>query len=93
MGKEEEKIAVAIQYEPEEIAPRIVATGKGYLADKITNVAKEESIPIHQDSSLATTLSKLQLNDYIPKELYDVVAKILVYVDACDRYQEQLFEK
>ena len=78
------KTAVALAYHPEDHAPRIVATGKGYLADKILSVAQEEHVPVHKDEALANTLSKLELGECIPPELYDVVAKILVYVDHVD---------
>ena len=43
--------------------------------------AKEHDVPVHKDEKLAATLSKLEIGDYIPKELYGVVAEILVFVD------------
>lgn len=75
------KTAVALSYEEGDRAPKILATGKGYVAEKIIEVAKEEQVPVHQDEKLAATLSKLEIGDYIPKELYGVVAEILVFVD------------
>ena len=75
------KTAVALTYEEGDKAPTILATGKGYVAEKILEVAGEEGIPIHKDEALAGTLSKLEIGDYIPKELYGVVAEILVFVD------------
>lgn len=51
--KTKEKTAVAIAYEPGERAPKILATGKGYLADKIIEKAKEEDVPLYQDNQLA----------------------------------------
>lgn len=75
------KTAVALAYEPGEQAPKILATGKGYVAEKIIEAAKEENVPVHKDEKLAATLSKLEIGDYIPKELYGVVAEILVFVD------------
>ncbi|MSS63992.1 EscU/YscU/HrcU family type III secretion system export apparatus switch protein [Velocimicrobium porci] len=84
------KTAVALTYNPNEEAPKIIATGKGYLADKILNKAKENSIPVHQDSKLANTLSKLDIGEYIPPELYDVVAEVLVFVDNMDRIKGKL---
>ena len=81
--KQEEisKTAVALSYEEGDQAPKILATGKGYVAEKIIEAAKEENVPIHKDEKLAATLSKLEIGDYIPKELYGVVAEILVFVD------------
>lgn len=75
------KTAVALSYEEGDQAPKILATGKGYVAEKIIEAAKEEQIPVHKDEKLAATLSKLEIGDYIPKELYGVVAEILVFVD------------
>ena len=75
------KTAVALTYEEGDKAPKILATGKGYVAEKIIEAAKEENIPVHKDEKLAGTLSKLEIGDYIPKELYGVVAEILVFVD------------
>lgn len=75
------KTAVALSYEAGDQAPKILATGKGYVAEKIIEAAKEENVPVHKDEKLAATLSKLEIGDYIPKELYGVVAEILVFVD------------
>lgn len=79
------KTAVAIAYEPNDDAPRVLASGKGYLADKIIAGAKKADIPLHKDQKLADTLSKLQIGEMIPPELYEVVAEILVFVDKMDR--------
>ncbi len=78
------KTAVALEYSVGQEAPSIVASGKGYVADKIIEVAKEENVPIHKDEKLAGTLSKLEIGDYIPSELYGVVAEILVMVDRAE---------
>lgn len=78
---QEKKTAVALSYEQGDSAPKILATGKGYVAEKIIETAQEEEIPIHQDKKLAETLSKLEIGDCIPPELYGVVAEILVFVD------------
>ena len=75
------KTAVALSYEEGDQAPKILATGKGYVAEKIIEAAKEENVPVHKDEKFAATLSKLEIGDYIPKELYGVVAEILVFVD------------
>lgn len=90
--KENKKVkkAVALSYEPEERAPKIVATGKGALADKIVETAKESNVPVHEDERLTETLSKLDIGDFIPPELYEVVAEILVFVDDCERLKRKL---
>ena len=77
--------AVAIKYDPGEVAPKIIATGKGKVAEKIIETAKENDVALHKDSKLANTLSKLDIGEYIPPELYEVVAEILVFVDDCEK--------
>lgn len=88
--EEKEKTAVAIAYNPGERAPKILATGKGYVAEKIIEKAKEENVPFYKDNKLAETLSKLEIGDMIPPELYEVVAEILVFVDDMDRLRQKL---
>lgn len=85
-----DKTAVAISYEPGEAAPKILATGKGKVAEKIIEMAKENKVPTYKDNKLASTLSKLQIGDMIPPELYEVVAEILVFVDDMDRMKAKL---
>ncbi len=84
-GKPKIKQAIALEYDPMDLAPRVVASGKGPLAEKIIEKAKEADVPLHQDSKLANTLSKLEIGDYIPPELYEVVAEILVFVDEMEK--------
>ena len=80
------KTAVALGYDPnEDGAPRVIASGKGALAEKIIEQAKDNNIPVHEDDKLADTLSRLEIGEMIPPELYEVVAEILVFVDAMDK--------
>jgi len=94
MGNEEkdfEKLtAVAVAYEPGERAPKILATGKGEVAEKIIQKAKENDVPLYKDNKLADTLSRLKIGDAIPPELYEVVAEILVFVDDMDRLKAKI---
>ena len=84
--KNKVKTAVALSYDPnEDGAPKVIASGKGALAEKIIEQAKEHKIPVHEDDKLADTLSKLEIGEMIPPELYEVVAEILVFVDAMDK--------
>lgn len=85
MEEQKNKIAVALEYEPSEEAPKIVASGRGYLAEKIIERAVEENVPLHKDDKLAKTLSKLEIGDAIPPELYEVVAEVLLFVDKVDK--------
>ena len=60
------KQAIALQYNPGDEAPTIVASGMGIVADKIIEKAKESDVPLYEDSKLANTLSKLEIGDMIP---------------------------
>ncbi len=85
MAEEKKKVktAVALSYDPnEDGAPKVIASGKGAIAERIIEKAKESNVPIHEDDKLADTLSKLEIGEMIPPELYEVVAEILVFVDA-----------
>lgn len=90
MDDEEKKTAVALSYEAGDEAPRILATGKGAVAERIIEEARKSDVPFYKDSALADTLSKLQIGDAIPPELYEVVAQILVFVDKMDKLKSKL---
>lgn len=87
--KEKPKQAIALEYNPTEDAPKVIASGKGALAERIIERAKESKVPVHKDSKLADTLSKLEIGEMIPPELYEVVAEILVFVDAMDKIRQK----
>lgn len=74
-------LAIALQYEDKEMAaPKILAKGAGFIAEKIREIARENNIPLVEDKPLARLLYKLEVNSYIPHELYQAVAKILAYI-------------
>ncbi len=85
-----QKTAVAVVYEAGDRAPKILATGKGEVAEKIIAKAKENDVPLYKDNKLADTLSKLRIGDAIPPELYEAVAEILVFVDDMDRLKAKV---
>ena len=84
------KTAVALAYEAGDTAPKILATGKGYVAEQIIEEAKKADVPFYQDNELAETLSKLNIGDAIPPELYEVVAEILVFVNDMEKLKAKL---
>lgn len=84
------KTAVALGYDTDDTAPRIIATGKGYLAEKIIKEAGTNHIPVHKDNKLANALSKLDLGEYIPPELYEVVSEVLIFVNDLDTLKGKL---
>ena len=74
------KKAVALRYdENKEAAPIIVASGLGYVAEKIVEIANENDVPVYEDNSLATVLTQLELGSEIPEELYQAIVDIYVY--------------
>lgn len=79
------KKAAALSYEPGEAAPKITALGKGEVAERIIKTAKENNVPVFENSGLVDTLLQLDLGEQIPPELYSVVAEVLVFIAALDR--------
>jgi len=75
------KKAVAIKYnKTQDKAPRVVAKGKGTIAQKIIDIAQKNDIPLYKDRDLAHLLESLDLDTEIPPELYRVVAEVLVFI-------------
>lgn len=78
--------AVAMKYDPmNQAVPTLVAKGQGELAERILAKAKENGVPIQEDQSLVEVLSKLDIDQEIPPELFAVVAEILSFVYRADR--------
>lgn len=73
-------IAVALKYSKELQAPKVVAKGAELIAQKIKEIARNNNIPIIEDKPLARALYKLEIGEYIPKELYRAVAKIIAFI-------------
>lgn len=71
--------AVALSYDGGAGAPVVVASGMGYMAEKIVEVATESGVPVYEDNSLATMLSQLSLGQEIPDALYRAIVEIYVY--------------
>ena len=92
MAEEEKKRkqAIAIQYNPDEVAPKILASGTGIIADKIIEKAKSSDVPLYEDNKLANTLSKLDIGEYIPPQSYSNVAEILALVDNLDKVKGKI---
>lgn len=89
-NQEKAKTAVALAYMPGDAAPKILATGKGALAERIIETAQEANVPTYKDNALADTLSRLEIGDMIPPELYEVVAEILVFVSDMDKMRAKV---
>jgi flagellar biosynthetic protein FlhB len=74
-------VAVALRYDPEKGAPKVLAKGQGAIATKIRELASEHRIPMVQDVPLARALEKsVEIGQEIPAEFYGAVAKVLAFV-------------
>lgn len=74
-------VAVALHYEKgSKEAPRVIAKGRGLVADRIVALAEENGVVIEANPVLAEALSGVELDDTIPVELYDAIAVVIGYV-------------
>ena len=74
-------IAVALQYSAEMVAPKVVAMGAGFIAERIKELAREHKVPVIENKPLARTMYKtLKIGQAVPRELYKAVAEVLSYV-------------
>ncbi|MCL2616411.1 MAG: EscU/YscU/HrcU family type III secretion system export apparatus switch protein [Defluviitaleaceae bacterium] len=81
------KRAYALKYTLTDSAPKVVAAGRGYMAEKILDRAKEHNIPTYYSPELAMELEKVDVGENIPPELYEAVAQILVFIGNLDKYK------
>lgn len=73
--------AVALKYDQKKDgAPRVVARGRGEIAEKIVEIAKANNVPLYEDKNLAQILEALDLETEIPPELYRAVAEVLAFI-------------
>ncbi|MBN3555204.1 EscU/YscU/HrcU family type III secretion system export apparatus switch protein [Fictibacillus nanhaiensis] len=80
------KEAVALKYNPlESTSPVVIAKGKGETAERILKSAENHNIPIQEDPSLVHLLSKLEIEESIPEELYEVVAELFAFIYHLDK--------
>jgi flagellar biosynthesis protein len=74
------KIAVALQYDGKESLPRLTAKGQGEVAAEIVRTAEAAGVHVEYNEPLARSLSRLELDQQIPKELYRAVAEVIGFV-------------
>jgi flagellar biosynthesis protein len=82
-------LAAALEYDAKcDTAPRVVARGRAAIAEKIIALARKHNIPVRSDPGLAQLLSRLEIDEQIPIEIYRAVAEILAFVyQANSRYE------
>ena len=78
------KTAVALKYSTELPAPVIVGKGKQAMARRLIDVARDLGIPVVEERGLAEMLVEFDTGDYIPEEVYEVVANILIFIQQVD---------
>jgi flagellar biosynthesis protein len=72
--------AVAMAYRDNDAAPRIVAKGRGLIADEIMSRAKEHGVYVHESPELLSLLMQVDLDQHIPAQLYTAVAELLAWL-------------
>jgi len=82
-----DKRAVALKYEIEDIAPKVIGKGRGYVAEKLLEQARLNKIPVYKDEALVKDLMGINLGENIPPELYEVVASVLVFISDLDKME------
>lgn len=86
MTSRKRKEAVALKYDAaKDLAPSVIAKGKGEVAANILARAKENGIIIQEDPTLVELLSKLNIHESIPEELYEVVAEVFAFLYQLDQ--------
>ena len=82
--------AVALKYEIErDNAPRVIAKGRGHVAEHILETAQKHSVPVYQDKTLVNMLMALEIDREIPPELYKAIAEVMAYVYKMDKSHGQ----
>ncbi len=79
------RLAIALKYQhQDDPAPKVVASGQGFAAQRLIETAQDHAIPIHQDADLAEALAPLPAGQFIPPELYAAVAEVLAMLVRLD---------
>ena len=76
----EKQTAIALSYPEGFPAPFIVAKGKGFIAEKMLEIAEQNKIPVVKEELAANVLSLYDIGDYIPAETYEVIAGIFAFL-------------
>ena len=88
MATDDAEIAIALKYDKEkDNAPRVIAKGLRFKADKIREIAKAYGVPIMKNVPLANALYRVEVGEEVPEDLYDAVAEVLNFVYALQQEQ------
>lgn len=72
--------AIALAYSQTDAAPRVVAKGKGLLAEKIISKAREHGVYVHESPELVALLTQVDIDEHIPPQLYMAIAELLAWL-------------
>lgn len=86
--QEARSLAVALAYAPGDAAPKVVAKGRGLIAEEIINRAKEHGVYVHESPELVTLLQQVDLDEQIPPQLYVVIAELLAWLYRLEQGEE-----
>jgi len=85
-----DKKAVALKYDmQQDAAPRVIAKGRGHVAEHILETAQQNSIPVYRNKTLVNMLMALEIDREIPPELYKAIAEVMAYVYKMDKAKGQ----
>ncbi len=84
-------LAVALKYAGGETAPMVVAKGRGLIADEIIARAREHGVYVHESPALVALLAQVDLDHYIPPQLYVAVAELLAWLYKVERGEPPVF--
>jgi flagellar biosynthesis protein len=79
-SEQQRALAVALKYAPGDAAPKVIAKGRGLIADEIIARAKEHGIYVHESPELVALLANVDLDDHIPPALYIAIAELLAWL-------------
>lgn len=79
------KTAIALAYQAGNTAPRVVAKGRGLIAQAIIERAKEHGVFVHESEDLVGILMQVELDENIPPQLYQAVAELLAWIYRLER--------
>lgn len=85
---EPQREAVALAYRETDAAPRVVAKGRGLIAEEIISKAKEHGVYVHESPELLSLLVQVDLDEHIPSQLYLAVAELLAWLYRLERGEE-----
>ncbi len=81
--------AIALAYGAGDYAPKVVAKGRGVVAEQIIALAKEHHVFVHESKELVNLLMQVDLDDHIPPELYLAIAEILAWIYRLEQEKAQ----